>query len=184
MDPMRVSASITLATIDQGEREPGMFLEGVNERIAEESCGSPKPALSIVLAATRQTRRHLSQHLGGGTVAGIRIPGDFGANRALIVEAANKAQIVETLRLGSGGRPVTGSRQDKALQQPSARCHRGHCNETAQPASNGIGGHTSTKTDTCEHGLVISKIFAIGIVHERVGTMHNPSVYAGHNEGS
>ena len=65
-----------------------MFLEGVNERIAEESCGSPKPALSIVLAAMRQTRRHLSLHLGGGTVARIRIPGDFGANCARILEDA------------------------------------------------------------------------------------------------
>src|SRR5258708_13315070 len=84
----------------------------------------------------------------------------------------------------SRGRPLTGSRQDKALQEPSGGRHRGHCNETAQGAGDGVGSHTSPHTGACEHGLVISKIFTIGIVQERAGPMHNPSVNARHNEGS
>jgi hypothetical protein len=91
-----------------------VLFERVNERVAEESRGSPEPTRFVELAVG-QRRSHLSEHFGGRTVARVGIAGDFSGDRTAVVEDSHKAQIEETVRLGSRGRSLTGCGQDEAL---------------------------------------------------------------------
>src|SRR5215470_8461459 len=136
-----------------------MLLKRFDQRIAEERCGSPKAALSFVMA--REARHGLTEHFSGGPIAGIGVSSDFGADRRSVVEKAEKAQIIKPFLLSLRGRPLARRRKHEPLQKPAGGRNCGHRRKSTQSARNGICGETPARTRAREHRLVIPESLAI-----------------------